>query len=75
MSRWSSGSEGRASPLTDLAPALRVRVQVVTGKQWVLEAVGEIILRGWREAVGPCAAAIESILIQVRWMTRQMTAI
>ncbi|KAI8470384.1 MAG: condensin II non structural maintenance of chromosomes subunit-domain-containing protein [Monoraphidium minutum] len=41
-----------------------MRNMVVTGKQWVLEAVGEIILRGWREAVGPCAAAIETILIQ-----------
>jgi hypothetical protein len=39
--------------------------QVVTGKQWVLEAVGEIILRSWREATGPCAAAIETTLIQV----------
>jgi hypothetical protein len=38
--------------------------QVVTGKQWVLEAVGEIILRGWREAAGPCVAAIEGTLIQ-----------
>jgi condensin-2 complex subunit G2 len=44
--------------------------KVVTGKQWILEAVGEIILRGWREAVGPCAAAIEGTLIQVssRWV-------
>ena len=40
--------------------------QVVTGKQWVLEAVGEIVLRGWREATGPCAAAIEATLIQAR---------
>jgi hypothetical protein len=47
----------------DLFPAPR---QVVTGKQWLLEAVGEIILRGWREATGPCSAAIEATLIQVR---------
>lgn len=40
--------------------------QVVTGKQWLLEAVGEVILRAWREASGPCAAAIEATLIQVR---------
>ncbi|KIZ02253.1 Condensin-2 complex subunit G2 [Monoraphidium neglectum] len=41
-----------------------MRNMVVTGKQWLLEAVGEIILRGWREATGPCSAAIEATLIQ-----------
>lgn len=40
------------------------RNMVATGKQWVLEAVGEVVLRGWREAAGPCAAAIEATLIQ-----------
>jgi hypothetical protein len=31
----------------------------------VLDAYGEIILRGWREAVGACLPEIETNLIQV----------
>ena len=31
----------------------------------MLDAYGDIILRGWREAVGPCLAEIETNLIQV----------
>lgn len=41
-------------------------VQIPAGRRSVLDAYGEIILRGWREAVGACLPEIESSLIQVR---------
>jgi hypothetical protein len=40
--------------------------QVPAGRRSVLDAYGEIILRGWREAVGACLPEIENNLIQVR---------
>jgi hypothetical protein len=39
--------------------------QVPGGRASVLEAYGEIILRGWRAATGPCLMEIEQHLIQV----------
>jgi hypothetical protein len=40
-------------------------LQIPAGRRSVLDAYGEVILRGWREAVGPCLAEIEANLIQV----------
>jgi hypothetical protein len=40
-------------------------LQIPAGRRSVLDAYGEVILRGWREAVGPCLAEIETNLIQV----------
>jgi hypothetical protein len=44
---------------------LIVVLQIPAGRRSVLDAYGEVILRGWREAVGPCLAEIETNLIQV----------
>ncbi|WIA12344.1 hypothetical protein OEZ85_012395 [Tetradesmus obliquus] len=41
-----------------------IRNQIPAGRRSVLDAYGEVILRGWREAVGPCLAEIETNLIQ-----------
>jgi hypothetical protein len=40
-------------------------VQIPAGRRSVLDAYGEVILRGWRDAVGPCVAEVENNLIQV----------
>jgi hypothetical protein len=41
-------------------------LQIPAGRRSVLDAYGEVMLRGWREAVGPCLAEMETNLIQVR---------
>eukprot|EP00878_Enallax_costatus_P040587 GHUV01046903.1.p1 GENE.GHUV01046903.1~~GHUV01046903.1.p1 ORF type:complete len:352 (+),score=121.90 GHUV01046903.1:274-1329(+) len=41
-----------------------IRNQIPAGRRSVLDAYGEVILRGWRDAVGPCLAEIETSLIQ-----------
>ncbi len=42
-----------------------VRNQVPSGRASVLEAYGEILLRGWRAAAGACLFEVEA-LIQAR---------
>eukprot|EP00775_Hariotina_reticulata_P006481 gene6481-6708_t len=41
-----------------------IRNQIPAGRRSVLDAYGEVILRGWRDAVGPSVAEIETNLIQ-----------
>jgi len=53
-------------PLAPLPPAPPPVVQIPAGRRSVLDAYGEIILRGWREALGACQPEIENSLIQVR---------
>lgn len=49
-------------PFTLLLPLL---LQIPAGRRSVLDSYGEVILRGWREAVGACLPEIETSLIQV----------
>lgn len=56
--------------VSDDAPAVLllfacICTKIPAGRRSVLDAYGEVIMRGWRDAVGPCLAEIETSLIQV----------
>ena len=57
-------SDAEDNSLVDILNACLL-FQIPSGRRSVLEAYGEVLLRGWRHAVGPCLLEVENSLIQV----------
>lgn len=52
-----------------------VRNQVPSGRASVLEAYGEILLRGWRAAAGACLFEVEALIQARTWGAIAATAL